>query len=139
MTATNGQSEQKLSMEAYFEQNAKFFETGDSNGKKAFFALGQYTRKVMECQEKLIAENGGEDRYQKRLTSLVRSNMTYRVFAELNKLLDDMALRCNQKIFYSCSGVGKQFMIQAELPNDKKALAPADANTAFSLGLCQKF
>lgn len=136
MTATNGNKIN--SVDEYFEQNAKFFESGDSNAKKAFFLLGQYTKKVMECQEKLVAENGGEDKFQKRLTSLVRSNMTYRVFAELNKLLDDMALRCNPKLFYSCSGVSKQFMINADLPADKKALAIEDANTAFSLGLCQK-
>lgn len=130
---------QKLDAETYFEQNAKFFESGDSNGKKAFFLLGQYTRKVMECQEKQVAEAGSEDKYQKRLTSLVRSNMTYRVFAELNKLLDDIALKCDSKLFYTYSGLPKQYMILAELPNDKKALAFADANTAFSLGLCQKF
>jgi len=130
---------QKLDTESYFEQNSKFFESGDSNGKKAFFLLGQYTRKVMECQEKLVAENGGEDKYQKRLTSLVRSNMTYRVFAELNKLLDDIALKCDSKIFYNYSGLSKQYMINAELPTDKKALPVEDSNTAFSLGLCQKF
>jgi hypothetical protein len=136
MTTSNTQ---KLDVESYFEQNSKFFESGDSNGKKAFFLLGQYTRKVMECQEKVIAENGGEDKYQKRLTSLVRSNMTYRVFAELNKLLDDIALKCDSKIFYTHSGLSKQYMINAELPNDKKALPVEDSNTAFSLGLCQKF
>lgn len=136
MTATN---EKKLDVEAYFEVNAKFFESGDSNAKKAFFLLGQYTKKVMECQEKVVAEAGTEDKFQKRLTNLVRSNMTYRVFAELNKLLDDMALRCNPKLFYTCSGVSKQFMINADLPTDKKALQVEDANTAFSLGLCQKF
>jgi hypothetical protein len=137
MTTTN---EKKLSgADEYFEANAKFFEIGDSNGKKAFFLLGQYTRKVMECQEKQIAEAGGEDRYQKRLTSLVRSNMTYRVFAELNKLLDDIALKCDTKIFYNYSGLPKQYMILADLPTDKKALPVEDSNTAFSLGLCQKF
>ena len=138
MTATNGEQKFKTA-EEYFEQNVKFFESGDANGKKAFFLLGQYTKKVMECQEKVVAENGGEDKFQKKLTSLVRSNMTYRVFAELNKLLDDMALKCNPKLFYSCSGVSKQFMINADLPADRKALPVEDANTAFSLGLCQKF
>jgi hypothetical protein len=136
MTATN---EKKLDVEAYFEANAKFFETGDSNGKKAFFLLGQYTRKVMECQEKTVAEAGTDDRYQKRLTSLVRSNMTYRVFAELNKLLDDIALKCDTKLFYNYSGLPKQYMILADLPTNKKALPVEDSNTAFSLGLCQKF
>jgi hypothetical protein len=136
MTATN---EKKLDLEAYFEQNAKFFESGDSNGKKAFFLLGAYCRKVMECQERNVAEAGTDDRYQKRLTSLVRSNMTYRVFAELNKLLDDIALKCDTKIFYNYSGLPKQYMILADLPTDKKALPFEDSNTAFSLGLCQKF
>lgn len=137
MTAINSQ---KLnSMDEYFEQNSKFFETGDSNGKKAFFLLGAYCRKVMECQEKQIAEAGTDDIYQKRLTSLVRSNMTYRVFAELNKLLDDIALKCDTKIFYNYSGLPKQYMILADFPTDKKALPVEDSNTAFSLGLCQKF
>jgi hypothetical protein len=136
MTSSN---EKKLDITEYFEANAKFFESGDSNGKKAFFLLGQYTRKVMECQEKQVAEASTEDKYQKRLTSLVRSNMTYRVFAELNKLLDDIALKCDSKIFYTHSGLSKQYMINAELPTDKKALPVEDSNTAFSLGLCQKF
>jgi len=136
MTATN---EKKLDSEAYFEQNAKFFESGDSNGKKAFFLLGAYCRKVMECQERNVAEAGTDDRYQKRLTSLVRSNMTYRVFAELNKLLDDIALKCDTKLFYNYSGLPKQYMILADLPSNKKALPVEDSNTAFSLGLCQKF
>jgi hypothetical protein len=123
----------------YFEQNAKFFGTGDSDAKKAFFLLGQYTKKVMECQEKQVAENGKEDKFQAQLTRLVTSNMTYRVFTSLAKLLDDTALRCNPKLFYSCSGAAKQCMIQSDFVADKTKLSVEDANTAFSLGMFQKF
>ena len=101
--------------------------------------LGQYCKKVMECNEKQIAENGGEDVFQAKMTRLATSNMTYRVFSALTKLLDDTALRCNAKLFFACSGSCKQLMIQSDLPSDKKALPVEDANTAFSLGLYQKF
>jgi hypothetical protein len=126
-------------LDEYFAQNDKFFGTGDSNGKKAFFALGQYCRKVMECHEKSVAENGTEDKFQKKLTQLAMSNMTYRVFSSMAKLLDDEALRCNPKLFQSCSGACKQYLIQADFVADKKALSVEDGNTAFSLGLYQKF
>ena len=33
------------------QTDEKFFATGDANAKKAFFMLGQYTKKVMECME----------------------------------------------------------------------------------------
>lgn len=125
--------------EEYFEQNAKFFGNGDSNGKKAFFCLGQYTKKVMDCHEKSVAETGGEDKFQKKLTKLATSNMTYRVFNELVKLMDIEALICNPKIFQSCSGVCKQYLINSDFVVDKKALAVEDANNAFSLGLYQQF
>ena len=101
--------------------------------------LGQYCKKVMECNEKQIAENGGEDVFQAKMTRLATSNMTYRVFSALTKLLDDTALRCNSKLFFACSGSCKQLMIQSDLPSDKKALPVEDANTAFSLGMYQKF
>jgi len=137
MTNANGQ---KLnSTDEYFAANEKFFNAGDSNAKKAFFMLGQYCKKVMECNEKQIAENGGEDVFQAKMTRLATSNMTYRVFSALTKLLDDTALRCNAKLFFACSGSCKQLMIQSDLPSDKKALPVEDANTAFSLGLYQKF
>src|SRR5665647_1100521 len=137
MTNANGQ---KLnSTDEYFAANEKFFGNGDVNGKKAFFMLGQYTKKVMECQEKLVAENGVHDKFQERMTRLATSNMTYRVFSALAKLLDDTSLRCNAKLFFACSGQCKQLMIQSDLPREKKALPVEDANTAFSLGMYQKF
>jgi len=126
------------SMEQYFEEHAKFFETGDSNGKKAFFALGQYTRKVMECLEKTVAEDGGENKTHIQITRLTTSNMTYRVFSALSKLLDTVAIKCNPKLFQTCSGACKQYMIQADFLTDKKALATEDANTSFSLGMYYK-
>jgi hypothetical protein len=126
-------------LDEYFAQNGKFFGTGDSNGKKAFFSLGQYCHKVMDCHEKSVAEKGTEDQFEKKLTQLVTSNMTYRVFSQLNKLLDTEALKCNPKLFQSCSGQCKQYLIQADFVSDKKALPVEDANTAFSLGLYQKF
>lgn len=134
MTNDNGNGNKIKTADEYFVQNDKFFGTGDMNGKRAFFALGQYTKKVMDCVEKQP-----DEKFQKKLNQLVMSNMTYRVFGAMLKLLDDMALKCDSKIFYSCSGIPKQYMIQADLPNDKKALAPEDASMAFSLGLCQKF
>ena len=136
---TNTNANKISSAEEYFTQNSKFFESGDANGKKAFFMLGNYTRKVMECHEKSLGENGAEDKFQKKLTQLATSNMTYRVFSSLAKLLDDEAFRCNPKLFQSCSGACKERLIQADFPNDKKALSVEDANTAFSLGLYQKF
>jgi hypothetical protein len=126
-------------VESYFEQNAKFFESGDSSGKKACYCLGQYCRKVMECHEKTVAEDGTEDNFQKKLTQLATSNMTYRVFSSLCKLLDTEALRCNPKLFQSCSGACKEYLLKADFTIDKTALSIEDANLAFSLGLSQKF
>jgi hypothetical protein len=100
--------------------------------------LGQYTKKVMECVEKQVAETGGENAFQAKITRLAMSNMTYRVFSQLVKLLDDTSLKCNSKLFFSCSGQCKQYIIQSDLPNDKRALPIEDGNTAFSLGLYQK-
>ncbi len=133
MTATNGQKFDN--MEAYFEQNAKFFNNGDSSAKKAFFTLGQYTRQVMECAEKAEPD----EKFQKRVNQIMMGSLTYRAFSELTKILDVKALKCNPKLFYSCSGTCKQFMIQSDLPSNKKALPVEDSNTAFSLGLYQKF
>jgi len=130
------QKEQKVSkLEEYFTTNAKFFNVGDNNAKKAFFTLGQYTRQVVECVEKAEPD----EKFQKRLTALITGALTYRAFSELTKLLDNKALKCNPKLFYSCSGISKQYMIQADLPSNKKSCPVEDANTAFSLGLCQKF
>lgn len=134
MTNGNDSGNKISNADEYFEQNSKFFGSGDVNGKRAFFALGQYTKKVMDCTSKQP-----DEKFQRKLNQLVMSSMTYRVFGAMLKLLDDMALRCDSKIFYNCSGIPKQWMIQADLPNDKKALAPEDASMAFSLGLCQKF
>ena len=44
-------------VDEYFQQNSKFFNTGDVNAKKAFFMLGQYYEKPVECEEKQIAES----------------------------------------------------------------------------------
>jgi hypothetical protein len=136
LTNTNGQKIN--STDEYFAANEKFFNAGDSNAKKAFFMLGQYTKKVMECVEKQVAETGGENAFQAKITRLAMSNMTYRVFSQLVKLLDDTSLKCNSKLFFSCSGQCKQYIIQSDLPNDKRALPIEDGNTAFSLGLYQK-
>lgn len=131
----NGNGNKINNTDEYFEQNSKFFGSGDVNGKKAFFALGQYTKKVMDCASK----QQPDERFQKKLNQLVMGSLTYRVFGEMLKLLDNMALKCDSKIFYSCSGIPKSYMINADLPTDKKALPPEDASMAFSLGLCQKF
>lgn len=135
-TTTEQKSEQKVSkLEQYFEANSKFFNAGDSNAKRAFFTLGQYARQVMECAEK----QEPDERFQKRANQIMMGSLTYRAFSELTKLLDAKALSCNPKLFYSCSGISKSYMIQSDLPVDKKACPVEDCNTAFSLGLCQKF
>lgn len=136
-TAQNGKAQSKL--EAYFEANSKFFGTGDVNGKKAFFMLGQYCRRVAECEEKQIAESGEESKFQKRLAREISNNMSYRSFTIVMKLLDSQALKCNPQLFYKCSGICKELMINAECVSDKKALKPEDANMSFSLGMYQKF
>lgn len=130
---------EKSKTEQYFEEQAKFFGQGDSNGKKAFFCLGQYTRRVMECMEKSIAENGGENTFQKKITKQATYNMSYRNFTQIMKLLDGTALTCNPDLFKKCSGLAKQYVINAEFTSDKKALSTEDANMAFSLGLYQQF
>jgi hypothetical protein len=132
---TKESKESKL--EEYFTNN-KFFQTGDVNGKRAFFALGLYTRQIMECQERQVAENGAENKEQKRLTKYATRNMSYKNFTDLAKLLDGYALQCNTKLL-SCGGISRQYLANAEFTNDKTALPTTDANTAFSLGLYQQF
>lgn len=123
-------------LEQYFEANAKFFGSNDVNGKKAFFCLGQYTKRVMTCMEKQVAENGGENKFEAKVTKLATYNMSYRNFTMLTKLLDSYAMKCN---LLACSGLSKQYLINAEFVSDKKALSIEDANLAFSLGLYQNF
>lgn len=136
--AQNGKAHSSK-LEAYFEQNAKFFNSGDVNGKKAFFCLGQYTRRVMESEEKRVAEAGGENKFQARITKQAAYNMSYRNFTLMLKLLDGTALICNPDLFTKCSGACKQFIINSECVSDKKALKTEDANMAFSLGMYQNF
>jgi hypothetical protein len=124
-------------LEQYFTTQ-KFFQTGDQNGKKAFFALGLYTRSVMDCLEKNVAENGGENKDQKKLTKFATYNMNYRNFTNLAKLLDGFALSCNTKLL-ACGGLSRQYLVNAEFTSDKTKLPATDANTAFSLGLYQQF
>jgi hypothetical protein len=141
-TAQNGKVEQnskQSKLEAYFEQNAKFFGSGDVNGKKAFFCLGQYCRRVMESQEKKVAESGEENKFQKKIVKQIGYNMSYRNFGLVIKLLDGEALTVNPDLFTKCSGLAKQFIINSECVSDKKALKAEDANLAFSLGMYQKF
>lgn len=124
-------------LEVYFEANNKFFNGSDSNGRKAFFCLGQYVRRVMEVEEKSIAESGEESKFQKRLTREISNNMSFRAFTIIMKLLDNHALT-NPELS-KCSGPCKQFIISSEVATDKKALRSEDANLAFSLGMHQKF
>ncbi len=130
---------EKSKLDQYFDANAKFFGSGDSNGKKAFFCLGQYTRRVMECEEKRVAETDTENAMQKKITKQATYNMSYRNFTQMMKLLDGTALTCNPDLFKKCSGLAKQYVINAEFTSDKKALSTEDANMAFSLGLYQVF
>ncbi|KKH38981.1 hypothetical protein [Methanosarcina mazei] len=126
-------------VDEYFQQNEKFFNTGDTNAKRAFFYLGQYTRRVSEIEEKQIAENGAESKFQAKLAKLIGYNMSYRAFTIIMKLLDTQALKCNSQLFYKCSGVCKELMINSDLVSNKKALSVEDGNMAFSLGMYQKF
>jgi hypothetical protein len=129
-------------MNEWFTQNQKFFNDGDIDGKKAFFALGIYCRKVVESLEKEIATSGTEteeqQKFTKRINREISYNMNYRSFTTISKLLDNMARSVNPKLFLTCSGVCKQFIINSEIRTDKKALTSADANLAFSLGTYQK-
>ena len=86
----------------------------------------------MELAEKHVADAGKEGKFEKQLSRLVTSNMTYRVFSSLAKLLDDMALRCNPKLFQQCLWQCKQYLINSNFVTDKKALSAEDANTAFT-------
>ena len=140
--AQNGKAEQQNSkqskLEQYFEQNSKFFGSGDVNGKKAFFCLGQYTRRVMEAQEKSVADAGVENKFQAKVTKQATYNMSYRNFTLMLKLLDGTSMNCNPELFTKCSGACKQYIINSECTTDKKALKAEDANLAFSLGMYQK-
>ena len=128
-------------MNEFFTQNQKFFAAGDINGKRAFFTLGMYTRRVMESFEKQVAEAGTQTKDQEKFVSRINKeisyNMTYRSFTTISKLLDSMARNVNPKLFFSCSGVCKQYIINSEVMSDNKALPASDANLAFSLGMYQ--
>lgn len=129
-------------MNEYFIQNEKFFNDGDIDGKKAFFALGMYCRRIVESLEKQIAESGTQTKEQEKFTSRINKeigyNMTYRSFTTISKVLDTMARSVNPKLFLTCSGVCKTYIINSDIRTDKKALPSADANLAFSLGMFQK-
>lgn len=128
-------------MDEYFNANAKFFSDADINGKKAFFALGLYCHRVMESLEKVVAESGTEtpeqSKFTKRINREIGLNMTYRSFTTISKLLDSMARTVNPKLFMSCGGLCKQYIVNSDVRLDKKALSSADANMAFSLGMFQ--
>jgi len=128
---------QQNKLEAYFTENTKFFESNDSNGRKAFFCLGQYVKRVMEAEEKKLAESGEESKFQKRLTREISNNMSFRAFTIVLKLLDNHVI--NNPELSKCSGPCKQYIINSDISTDKKALRSEDANLAFSLGMHQKF
>jgi hypothetical protein len=88
--------------------------------------------------EKHVAENGAENKEQKKLTRFATYNMNYRKFTNLSKLLGSYALSCNTKL-PSCGGLSRQYLANTEFPNNKAALPTPDANTAFSSGLYQIF
>lgn len=48
-----------------------------------------------------------------------------------------MEIQVNPKLYFNCSGTCKQYIINSEVRSDKKALASADVNLAFSLGMFQ--
>lgn len=132
-------AEQQSKLEQYFTESNKFFGQGDINGKRAFFCLGMYTRRVMEAEEKRIAESGEENKFQAKIVKQASYNMSYRNFGLMLKLLDSKALETNTDLFTRCSGACKQYIINSDFSTDKKALKTEDANLAFSLGMYQKF
>jgi hypothetical protein len=140
-TKSNGNDVENR-MTEFFNANEKFFTGGDENGKRAFFTLGLYCRRVTEALEKTVAEAGTQTKEQEKFTSRINRemnyNMTYRSFTMISKLLDSMARSVNPKLFMTCSGVCKTYIINSDVRTDKKALPSADANLAFSLGLYQK-
>ena len=138
-TSTKVETAIQSKIDEYLQQNEKFFNTGDVNAKKAFFMLGQYCKKVAECEEKKMAESGIESKFQARLAREISNNMSYRSFTIIMKLLDGTALKCNPALFYKCSGACKELMINSNLVSDKKSLSTEDGNMAFSLGLYQQF
>ena len=125
-----------------FAQNEKFFNSGDKDGKRAFFTLGLYCKKVVESLEKEVATAGTQTKDQEEFTSRINReigyNIIYRSFTTIIKLLDNMAGKVNPKLIYNCSNTCKQYVINSNVMSDKKALPSADENLAFSLGMYQK-
>ncbi len=140
-TKSNGNDVENR-MTEFFNANEKFFTGGDENGKRAFFTLGMYCRRVTEALEKEVATSGTQTKEQEKFMSRINRemsyNMTYRSFTMISKLLDSMARQVNPKLFISCSGICKQYIINSDVMTDKKSLPSADANLAFSLGMYQK-
>jgi len=142
MTNNGTKSTDSNAIEQYFSDNAKFFNTNDTNAKRGFFCLGLYAKRVMESLEKQVAESGVETpeqaKFVKRFTRETSFNMNYRSFTIVVKLLDAQARLVNPKLFNTCSNSCKQYVINSDMISDKKAISAADANLAFSLGLYQK-
>lgn len=135
----SAKAEQQSKLEQYFATNDKFFGQGDIHAKRAFFCLGMYCRRVSDVEEKSMAESGTESKFQAKLAKLIGYNMSYRNFSMLVKLLDSEAIKLDMKLYAQCSGLSKQYMINSDLVNDKKALSIESANLAFSLGMYQTF
>jgi hypothetical protein len=134
--AEAAQSKIEETLSSYFEQKSKFFGSNNTNSKKAFFCLGQYTKQVMTCMQKHVVENGGENKFETKVTKFATYKMSYRNFTMLTKLLDSYDMKCN---LIACSGFSKKYLINTEFVSDKNALSTEDANLAFSLGLYQNF
>jgi hypothetical protein len=83
----------------------------------------------MESLEKQVAEAGTQTKEQERFVSRINReigyNMTYWSFTTISKLLDSMARNVNVKLFFSCSSVCKQYIINSDVMTDKKALPTA--------------
>jgi hypothetical protein len=121
--------------------NEKFFSTGDTNAKQAFYLLGQYCGQVMTAAEKYYADKGEPNKFRDKMARLITARMTYRVYGLIANACDEMAIKADWALF-KMSGDHKQAMAQSEyyMPDGEKKIkmAPEEANQAFSLGLWQK-
>ena|SRR5665647_305182 len=119
----------------------KFFSTGDTNAKQAFYLIGKYCGQVMTAAEKYYADKGESNKFRDQMAKLITARMTYRVYILISNACDEMAIKDDWELF-TTGGDHKQAMAQSEyyMPDSKKKIrmAPEEANQAFSLGLWQK-
>jgi hypothetical protein len=128
-------------VDKYFKENKEFFDDGDTNAKKAFFLLGRYCCEVMLNAEEYYATRGKQNDFKDKIISLIACHMTYRQYTIISKACDEMAIKCDWRLFYEMSGESKKYIIQSECfkeEGEKISISMDDANTAFNLGMTKK-